>query len=381
MMPCPVCGSREAEELPPPHPFRSATSGLTLLKAPLKRMQCLSCGLGRNGGQALGSKTAFYRENYGLYHHRPGTAASETERYDAMAVWMLSELGEFKPASVLDFGCGGGLLLDALRRARPTLLCAGLDPSITNTEAARARGFTVATGSVPGIEDLFEGSCDLAVASNVISHILDPRAFLAAMLSTIAPGGRLLIYGHNGDAAGADLLWTDIEYSLCREHLVSIAAKVGLEHINPQMAEPPPGQSDKYVLVFKQSDAQPAAAALSQERRDALLEERRSYFAAWQELARRLAQVNSQPPLLNFGASFWSATLAIYCPQYWGRVEACVVDDGDPGEFFDKPVMSTDSIEPGSTIVLGTNPATHQVLAKRLSRLGNVVAWDDLIKR
>jgi len=31
--------------------------------------------------------------------------------------------------------------------------------------------------------------------------------------------------------------------------------------------------------------------------------------------------------------------------------------------------------------VLGTNPATHQVLAKRLSRLGNVVAWDDLIKR
>jgi 2-polyprenyl-3-methyl-5-hydroxy-6-metoxy-1,4-benzoquinol methylase len=381
--PCPVCGAVEVELLPPPHPFRSVTSGGTIIKAPLKKTQCLSCGLGRQGSRSVGNKTEFYRNQYGLYHKRAGTRETELARYDSVANWILAELGEFAPTSVLDVGCGAGFLLEALRKARPGLLCAGIEPSSENSESARRKGLTVVTGSVPGDESLFTTAADMVLASNVISHVVDPIAFLAALSDTIVTAGRVVIYGHNGDTAGADLLFADIDFSFCRENLVSIAAKVGLEHVNLDMKAPPHGQEDKYVLVFKNADA-PSASSLSAAERDRLLEDRRRYFDAWRQLARRLSSIDAgSRPVFNFGASFWSMLLAAYCPEYWGRVNACVVDDGS-GEFLLKPIIGTDTLD-GSAgrpiIVLGTNPATQPQLGERLSNFGEVIAWNDLIKR
>jgi SAM-dependent methyltransferase len=384
--PCPVCGAIEAEDLPTLHAFRSVTSGGTIINAPLKKMQCLSCGLGRQGSTFMGDKSDFYRDRYGLYHMRPGTLRSEIARYDAMASWIFAELDEYLPASVLDIGCGAGFLLDALRRARPGLCCAGVDPSSENSESARAKGFTVITGSVPGAETYFTIAPDLVLTANVVSHVADPIGFLAALSNTVVDTGRVIVYGHNGDAAGADLLWADIDYSFCRQHLISIAAKVGLQHVNPNMKSPPPGQEDKYVLVFKKAAA-PSSASLSTVDREHLLEDRRRYFNAWQHLGHRLSSLNAEArTIFNFGASFWSMTLAAYCPEYWGRVHACVVDtdDGSSGVFLGKPLVTTERMAADAgkpIIVLGTNPTTHRTLAERLSKFGDVIAWNDLIAR
>jgi SAM-dependent methyltransferase len=346
-------------------------------------MQCPSCGVARQGPVAeLADKTEFYRHRYGLYHKRVGTASSELERYDGMAAWILAELGDFEAGSIVDIGCGGGFLLGAVKKARPSIECAGVDPSLENSESARARGFIVVTGTVPGAESSFKRTFDLAVAANVISHITDPHGFLKALSEVIVPSGRVVIYGHNGDIASADLLWADIEFSFCREHLIEIAAKAGLQHVNPNPIPPPPGQEDKYVLVFRRSET-PWSAGLDKEKRESLLAERRLYFASWQLVAQRLSGLESSRNVFNFGASFWSMALAAYCPQYWGRVQACVVDGGD-GSFFGKPIIKTDSISPDDQrplIVLGTNPASQSMLARRLSAVGDVIRWDDLITR
>jgi hypothetical protein len=71
-------------------------------------MQCPSRGAARQQRVAeLANKAEFYRHQYGLYHKRVGTATSELERYDAMAAWILAELGELEPGSILDIGRGG----------------------------------------------------------------------------------------------------------------------------------------------------------------------------------------------------------------------------------------------------------------------------------
>jgi len=351
--------------------------------APLEKVQCGRCGLLRQNPLPETLKSALYRDNYVLYHQRPGTAASEASRYAAMAVWIFSELAPFKPTSVLDVGCGGGVLLDALRRLQPALQCAGIDPSIENSAVARSRGFSVTTGFIPAVRPPRD-QYDLVLASNVISHILDPIDFLQAMADVTAPNGRVLIYSHDGGLPGADHLWADVEYSYCREHLGTLGARVGLELSDSRGIAPPPHQTDKHVLVFRRNAAPAAGPPLSDATRDELLEGRRRYFGAWRSLAARLAQYaqGTTGPFFNFGASFWSMLLAAYCPAYWARVEACVVDQGS-GMFLEKPLLLADDLpkSPQPLIVLGTNPLTQARLRQRLGSHAEVITWDDLITR
>jgi 2-polyprenyl-3-methyl-5-hydroxy-6-metoxy-1,4-benzoquinol methylase len=379
---CPVCGSCNGELLEPPHPSRSVTSGGIVIETPLRKVQCLECGLLRQHPHSEEAKTEFYRDKYALYHQRPGTSASENARYAAMAEWILAELAPHTPSSVLDVGCGGGLLLEALKRIHPSAEYAGIDPSIENSALARARGFSVATGFTPGISPPRD-QYDVVVTANVVSHISDPLEFLSALASMTARDGRMVIFSHNGCKPSADHLWADVEFSFCREHLGVLGAEVGLELLEGRHIAPPQSQLDKHVLIFQHSRSPPPVSPLGLVHRDKLLEGRRRYFKTWRQLADRLAARahTARGPVLNFGASFWSMLLAAYCPEYWDCVKACIVDEGGAGSFLGKPVMATEKVarHPRPLIVLGVNPASHAALAQQLSDRGDFVIWNDLI--
>ena len=383
---CAVCGSAHNEPLQPPHPSRSITSGGIILDTPLRNVQCLDCGVSWQRVLSDTFRTDLYQNKYAFYHRRPGTSAYESARYAAMAGWILAELAPFAPSSVLDVGCGGGFLLQAMKLVHPSAEYDGVDPSVENSALARSRGFAVATGFVPGTAPP-RAQYDLVTATNVMSHITDPEEFLRALVAMIAPDGRIVIYFHDGSEPGADLLWTDVACSFSREHIALLGSKVGLEMMEGRHLPRPEGQLDKDVLIFRRS--QPSASAsvqgLDLARKSKLLEQRRRYFSAWHRAADRLTVQTraAHGPILNFGASFWSMLLATYCPEYWDRVEACVVDEKSDGCFFGKPVIATETIssEPKQLIVLGVNPSTQDALAARLSRYGQVVRWNDLITR
>ena len=216
---CPVCGSEKGELLRPPHPTRSVTSGGIIVEIPLQKIQCPDCGVLRQRPHQEEAKIEFYRDKYELYHQRPGTSESELARYTAIADWIFAELSPFTPQTVLDVGCGGGFLLDALMRNHPTAVYAGIDPSIQNSALARARGFSVVTGFTPGTSPPHE-RYDLVLASHVISHVADPLSFLSALVNMIAEYGRVVIFSHDGRDPGADHLFADVEFSFCREILV-----------------------------------------------------------------------------------------------------------------------------------------------------------------
>jgi SAM-dependent methyltransferase len=308
---------------------------------------------------------------------------SEVARYAAMAEWILAEIAPFMPSSVLDVGCGGGLLLDALRRIRSSVEYAGIDPSLENSALARARCFLVATGFTPGTKPPGD-RYDLVLTANVMSHITDPLGFLRALAGMSASDGRVVIYSHDGCEPGADHLWADVEFSFCREHIGALGASIGLELSKAVQVAPPQGQLDKHVLVFRHSQSPAPVAPLGVVQRDRLLEGRRRYFKAWRQLSDQLATRARQArrPVLNFGASFWSMLLAAYCPEYWESVEACVVDEGGDS-FLGKPVIATEAIESHRQplIVLGVNPTSQDALAQRLSGRGDIVIWNDLIAR
>lgn len=101
--------------------------------------------------------------------------------------------------SVLDVGCGGGILSEALARLGATVT--GLDASQSNVEAARAH----AAGD-PALGGRLHYLCSTAealaaegaryhgvVCSEVVEHVASPAPFLATLTTLLRPGGHLVL--------------------------------------------------------------------------------------------------------------------------------------------------------------------------------------------
>jgi 2-polyprenyl-6-hydroxyphenyl methylase/3-demethylubiquinone-9 3-methyltransferase len=95
--------------------------------------------------------------------------------------------------SALDVGCGAGLLTEPLARlgARVT----GLDASSEVVTVARDHAGTsgLEIDYRVGEVQKLEGQFDLVTAMEVIEHVADPAAFIAALARRLAPGGLLIL--------------------------------------------------------------------------------------------------------------------------------------------------------------------------------------------
>jgi ubiquinone biosynthesis O-methyltransferase len=102
---------------------------------------------------------------------------------------------DWRGMSVLDLGCGGGFMAEALVRRGAKVI--GIDPSAPAIEAARehaeAEGldidYRVASGEDLPVSD---GSLDCVVVVDVLEHVADPALVLEELRRVLKPGGRIL---------------------------------------------------------------------------------------------------------------------------------------------------------------------------------------------
>ena len=107
----------------------------------------------------------------------------------------------------LDVGCGAGLLCEPL--ARLGAETTGVDAAAENIAAAQAH----ASGSALAIDyrcgelgTLALGEFDLVCAMEVIEHVADKPAFVAALAASLAPGGLMILSTPNRTAQSRLLL-------------------------------------------------------------------------------------------------------------------------------------------------------------------------------
>lgn len=102
----------------------------------------------------------------------------------------------FAGLSLIDVGCGGGLIAEPMRRLGFEVT--GVDASPENVGTARAHaetlGLEIAYRAATAEQVAAEGrTFDVVLALEIVEHVVDPEAFLKTCASMVAPGGMLVV--------------------------------------------------------------------------------------------------------------------------------------------------------------------------------------------
>jgi len=201
--PCPLCGGSSAD--------RSwKAQGVVFLR-------CASCAFWRQDPQPVPEAV---RRRYGEEY-----LAYETERqleYRAIALRSLSECG-LRPdappspgARLLEVGCATGALLSSFSDGGWDVT--GVEVGESMAEYGRRRwNLDVRSGTLEEA-GFGAGSFDTAVATHLIEHLNEPRAFLAELRRVLRPGAPLFLITPNADSLQAVLMGSRWR-SAIRDHL------------------------------------------------------------------------------------------------------------------------------------------------------------------
>ena len=100
-----------------------------------------------------------------------------------------------KGLSLLDIGCGGGLLAEPLARLGADVTGLDATPEAVAVARAHAKQSGLSIAYREGTTDSLPASAvyDVVLASEVLEHVTDPEAFLATACAHLKPEGLLII--------------------------------------------------------------------------------------------------------------------------------------------------------------------------------------------
>ncbi|QNM82445.1 bifunctional 2-polyprenyl-6-hydroxyphenol methylase/3-demethylubiquinol 3-O-methyltransferase UbiG [Sphingomonas sabuli] len=161
--------------------------------------------------------------------------------------WQGDEQG-LKPLAgrtALDVGCGAGLLAEPLARLGATVTAIDAAPGLIAAAQLHARGQGLDVDYRVSTVEALDGQYDLVTSMEVIEHVADPRAFVAALERRLAPGGLLILSTPN--ATGWSKLLTitlaegvgaiprgthDFDKFIAPERMQALLADAGLQCID-----------------------------------------------------------------------------------------------------------------------------------------------------
>jgi SAM-dependent methyltransferase len=97
--------------------------------------------------------------------------------------------------TVLEFGCGLGLYMNAMRRYTPRVF--GFDIETERLAVARKNGIEHLAGAVGEDLPFADASFDVVFSNDVLEHVRDDRRSAREIVRVLRPGGRAVIYVPN----------------------------------------------------------------------------------------------------------------------------------------------------------------------------------------
>jgi SAM-dependent methyltransferase len=184
-------------------------------------VRCGQCGLVRlNPRPDVSELSTIYPPNYYAYSlveeaadtGRRGLVSRLTEwpkvrMYQRRLARILADAEASGTIRLLDVGCADGRLLDwyAASSHGSRLETHGIDINEAAVAEARRRGHRAVVGRFETDDELERGSFHVILASHVIEHVDDPRAFAQRAYDLLAPGGVFVAATPNVDSADVRL--------------------------------------------------------------------------------------------------------------------------------------------------------------------------------
>jgi 2-polyprenyl-6-hydroxyphenyl methylase/3-demethylubiquinone-9 3-methyltransferase len=143
-----------------------------------------------------------------------GADPAEIAKFEAIAHRFWDSEGEFKPlhrlnplrtefvaartqlsgARVLDVGCGGGLLAEALTRRGARVTAIDLAPSMIQTAQLHAIQSAVDIDyRVADVATLADAPFDAVCCMEMLEHVAEPAGFLKLLAQRVRPGGSVFV--------------------------------------------------------------------------------------------------------------------------------------------------------------------------------------------
>lgn len=135
------------------------------------------------------------------------------ERFDRQ----MNDLKALKDLSVLDIGCGGGLVCEPMARLGATVT--GIDADVNAIEAARQHaelsGLKVQYANAATEDFIGQGKTfDIVLALEIIEHVTNPEKFVQDCFDLVKPGGLVIFSTLNRTAKSYALGKIAAEYIL-----------------------------------------------------------------------------------------------------------------------------------------------------------------------
>ena len=110
--------------------------------------------------------------------------------------------------TALDVGCGAGLLAEPLARLGAEVTAIDAAAELIDAAKAHAAGQRLGIDYRHAAVEEMSGTFDLVTSMEVIEHVAEPQAFLAALAARLAPGGLLVLSTPNRTARSRVLMIT-----------------------------------------------------------------------------------------------------------------------------------------------------------------------------
>ena len=200
--PCEICGGTDWESVYS-GAIRNGGFGNVLEHAEISR--CGDCGVERLNEASCFDNAHYETDAYRSKLEQKTDTAGYLKQHDSLqrhtleALWPTSLRGK----TVADIGCAGGSFLDHVSGIAERLVA--IEPATMYHKDLRRRGYHTHAFAEDAAA-AFSGKVDVAVSSQVIEHVLNPRAFLVDIAKLLASDGTLLISTPNRDDILMDLL-------------------------------------------------------------------------------------------------------------------------------------------------------------------------------
>ena len=187
--PCEICG---AEQWAPAYhgSIRDGAFGFLVEEAEVRR--CDGCGVERLAEEFCLPDAAYTTAEYRRKLQQGLDSQDYLKTHNPLQIHTLrvSKSLLLGNAIVADAGCAGGSLLDHVRDVTSEQVA--IEPCDIYHERLAAQGYHVFPGLVQAASK-WAGRVEVAFSVHVVEHVSNPRSFLEAIRTLMAPGGRLVL--------------------------------------------------------------------------------------------------------------------------------------------------------------------------------------------